>query len=118
MSKKEIKEISYIKYTIILIGVIGLIIFIVKGEKMNMLAEIRYHELEIKGIVVEINYFKNDHGTPSFNINGDWHNFDLHGHKLIPYTISNDSLVKKSGSDTIQIYRKKEEGEWELVIAR
>lgn len=118
MCKKGTKEISYLKYSIILIGVVGFLIFIVIGEKKNKLAEMRYQELAIKGIVVEINFFKSDHGTPSFYINGGWHNFDLQGHKLIPYTIPNDSLVKKSGSDTIQIYRKKVGGEWELIIAR
>lgn len=118
MNKKVIKEILYIKYAIILIGVIGFIIFILIGEKKNKLAETRYLELAIKGVIVEINFFKSDHGAPSFYINGAWHNFDLQGHKIIPYAIPNDSLVKNSGSDKIQIYRKKESGEWELIIER
>jgi hypothetical protein len=118
MSKKGIKEILHIKYAIILIGVIGFIIFILIGEKKNKLAEIKYHELAIKGIVEEIKYFDNYRGTPSFYINGAWHNFDLHGHRLTSFTIPKDSLVKKSGSDTIQIYRKNEGDEWELIIAR
>ncbi len=118
MSEKGIKEILYIKYAIILIGIVGFVIFIAIGEKKDKLAEIKFHELAIKGVVVEINFFKSDHGTPSFYINGAWHNFDLLGHKLLPYTFPNDSLVKKSGSDTIQIYRKSEGGEWVLIKAR
>lgn len=118
MSNKEIKEISYIKYAIILIGVVSFAIFIFIGEKKNKLAEIKYNELAIKGVVVEIKFFQSQHGTPSFYINGAWHNFDLQGHKLISYILPNDSLVKNCGSDTIQIYRKKEGGDWELIIER
>lgn len=118
MDNKGIKEISYIKNIIILIGVVGVFSFIIIGERRDKLAEKRYHEIAIEGMVDEINFFRSYHGTPSFKIKGAWYNFDLHGHKVLPFVKPGDSLVKKQGFDAIQIYRKNSDGEWELIMER
>ena len=107
-----------LKFVFFILAFLGFIIFFIMGERDSRLSKRKFNNLSINGVVLDLKFNQLDRGSTSYYIYGNWHNFDLQGHKLIPYTIPNDSLVKNSGSDTIQIYRKKEGGEWELIIER
>lgn len=114
----EKKTINLIRILFITFWLIGLIIFIIRGERSDKLADIRFIKHELKGTVADIKYFENQRGFPDYLINGKWIYLGLNGEKVQNHIRINDSLCKNSGSDTIQIYRKKEGGEWELIIAR
>jgi hypothetical protein len=114
----EKKTINLIRILFIFFSIIGLIIFIINGERNDKLADIRFNVLEINGIITDIKYFENKRGFPDYLINDKWIYLGLNGEKIQNHVIINDSLCKNSGSDTINIYRKNENDEWVLIKAR
>lgn len=112
MNNDKINEYIYIKYAIILIGIVGLILFVRMGERKDKLADKRFHDLKINGVIEQIKFFENQRGTPSFYIAGTWHNFGLFGHMITPFAKLNDSIAKNYQSDTINIFRKNEASNW------
>lgn len=118
MTEQKAKEFAYIKYAIILIGILGHIVFTIKGERKEKLAERKYHNRAIEGVVEEIKFYENQRGAPSFYISDTCITFGIEGLKLIPFIKQHDSIVKRTGSNTITIYRKDEKGNWVFIKAR
>jgi len=114
----EKKTTDFMRIIFFIIFIIGTIVFFLKGERNDKLAALRFNKHEYRGIVVDINYYENRRGFPDYLINGKWIHLGLNGKKIQNHVKINDSLCKKSESDTIQIFRKKEGGEWVLIIER
>lgn len=107
-----------LKFVFFILAFLGFIIFFIMGERDSRLSKRKFNNLSINGVVLDLKFNQLDRGSPSYYIDGKWANFGLSGQKVESYIKVSDSLFKESGSDTIQIYRKKEGGEWELIIER
>ena len=52
------------------------------------------------------------HDIPDIMINKNWIILNLQDAKIKHYIKIGDSIVKKSGSDAISVYRKNDNGKW------
>lgn len=113
---KDWTERKYKQITLIVI-VISFIVFIAYAFfYKDYIANERFFNERISGIINEEKHFEGDRGYPWLKIDGQWKNIGKFGVWAQRYSNVGDSIVKDSGTMTIIIYRKNEENKWEAKV--
>lgn len=105
-------KIKYIKLAFFFIVFCAFILFFINGYYRDKNAQTAFTEKEFHGIIMEIKYIEGRRGFPDLKINGEWIYLGLNGEKIQNYIEVSDSIVKKSGTETIKVYRKNSKGVW------
>lgn len=105
-------KIKHIKLIFFFIVFFAFILFFVKGYQMDKKAQTAFIEKEFHGIIMEIKYIEGRRGFPDLKINGEWIYLGLNGEKIQNYIEISDSIIKRSGTETIKVYKKNSKGVW------
>ena len=95
-----------------LICIVMLTIFFAHGFFKDHQAANKFITENYKGLVREIVYKDGKRGLPDVKLDSNWFYFGMNEEKIKLYIRIGDSIVKESGTKTIKIYRKNENGKW------
>lgn len=101
-----------IKYIVIAFVIILFCSFILYVFKLNNTGVEEFKNKEYIGVIDEIRRLEGKRGLSDIKIKNNWVSLDVLDSKIMSYIKVNDSVVKKSGSETITIYRKNKDGVW------
>jgi hypothetical protein len=73
-----------------------------------------YVQRKYSGIISEIRNLEGNRDLPDIRINNQWIPFSIDDSKVKHYIQVGDSIVKKSGTEIIDIYRKDLNGDWKV----
>src|SRR4051812_43281336 len=105
-----IKQIMIMIFAIVFLAFIGNAIY---NAKIGLT---KFTSIEYDGVITDIKHHNGDRGIPDIKINNQWMNLDYYGYKVRNYIKTGDSIVKKSGTEAIVVYRKNLSNEWEVRI--
>jgi len=105
-----------IKKYVIIIVIISFIIFFVYHFYLSYQGKQDFIKKSYKGIITEIHYIEGKRDLPDIKINNKLISIDIDESKVKPYIQIGDSILKKSGTETIKVYRKNSKGEWYVKI--
>ena len=110
-------KIKHIKLIFFIIAVCAFIVFFINGYYKDKKAQTAFIEEEFHGIIMEIKYIEGRRrGFPDLKINSKWIYLGLNGEKIQNYIKVSDSIVKDSGTETINVYRKNVKGSWDEKV--
>ena len=109
-------EVKHLKYTVIIIGIIGFILFEYNGYRINQNNLELFVNKDVKGVIKNIKYTKHSRGTPVYKINDKWVYLGVNANNLNSYIQISDSISKDSGSMSITVFRKNLDGTWKEKV--
>ena len=102
------------KIVFIILG-ISFVFFFISAYVHLKKGKNRFLNEEYIGILINIKEVKNNRGAHHIQIKNNWISLG-HSIKVQNYIQIGDSIVKKSGTKTIKVYRKKINGKWHEKI--
>jgi|GEM_PF-3744293 len=103
-----------IKLIYFLIIAIGFFAFFIRGYYQNKKAHTAFVDAEYQGIIKEIH--QGPRGFSKLTIGSLTMNLGLDEQKIQNYIHISDSIVKKSGTTEIIVYRKNPKGAWQEKV--
>lgn len=106
------KRKTIIKNIIALIAIAIFSINVIIHRINSNMAKENFKTIQYKYVIEDIEYRVNNKGCPHIKVNGNWRYLNNTECKISDYIQIGDSISKESGSMTIKVYRKNEEGVW------
>lgn len=91
-------------------------VFFIYGFIQILISRKNYKADDYYGIITDIKHFKGDRGNPSIKVQNNWISLGPYGGKIQNYIQIGDSIVKKSGTPTIIVYRTNNYNDWEAKV--
>lgn len=113
---KNINEMEKIRRTILIIGGILFILFFIYTFYLIYYGKKESIERQYSGIITEIRNLPGNRDIPDIKIDNQWIPLGIDDSKVKHYIQLGDSIVKESGSEIIEVYRKNLKGEWAVQI--
>ncbi len=101
-----------IKIIVLSIGILGMVVFISYAICASIESDRLFLNQGYSGKIKNIRFVEGHRGYPDIYLNNSWHTIGGHESKIMHYIQINDSIVKKSGSGTIYIYRMTSDGKF------